>query len=83
MSQSPSSLFPSNGVESSSRSLVVIFVNFNSYSSQLKHLKNCFPHNISIVRTSKMADNFDIEEYLEEQVTKPVESAPEEDKKSR
>ena len=30
-----------------------------------------------------MADNFDIEEYLEEQVTKPVESAPEEDKKSR
>lgn len=30
-----------------------------------------------------MADNFDIEEYLEEQVTKPVETAPEEDKKSR
>lgn len=30
-----------------------------------------------------MADNFDIEEYLEEQVTKPSDAPPEEEKKSR
>jgi hypothetical protein len=30
-----------------------------------------------------MADNFDIEEYLEEQVTKPSDAAQEDEKKPR
>ena len=38
---------------------------------------------ISPFPSSNMADNFDIEEYLEEQVTKPAENVAEEDKKSR
>lgn len=33
--------------------------------------------------TAPMADNFDIEEYLEEQVTKPSDAVQEDEKKSR